>query len=104
MVCLYIPVEIVFLALGKDIWEFLTYEDSRIQEVTIQRKHFSSAITPLFDKITHKLATIKKSRTLINQYSVEVICIRNEYWQNVVPFPEFLEGSEKEHSTFTTAT
>lgn len=74
MVCLYIPVEIVFLALGKDIQEFLTYEDSRIQEVTIQRKHFSSVITPLFDKITHKLATIKKSKTL-HQYPVEVICL-----------------------------
>ena len=81
----------------------MTYEDSRIQEVTIQRKYFSSVISPLFDKITHKLATIKKSKTL-HQYPVEVICIRNEYWQNVVPFPEFLEGSEKEHSSFTTAT
>lgn len=69
----------------------MTYEDSRIQEVTIQRKHFSSAITPLFDKITHNLATIKKSKTL-NQFPVEVICIRNDYWQNVVPFPEFQEA------------
>lgn len=45
----------------------------------------------MFDKITHSLATIKKSKTL-NQCPIEVICIRNEYWQNVVPFPEFQEA------------
>ena len=69
----------------------MTYDGLRIQEVTIQRKRFFSAVTPFFDKVIHKLPTMKRSKTP-KQYPVEVICTGVVYWQNVIPPPEFQEA------------
>lgn len=85
--CLCIQVEIVFLALEKEISEFSTYDGHRIQEVTIQRKHSLSTVTPFFDKVIHNLATMKRNKSP-NQYSVKVICAGDALWQNVITFPE----------------
>lgn len=60
----------------------------KIQEVTIQRKHCLSAVTPFFDKIIHNLATIKRNKTP-NQFSIKVICTGDAYSQNVTTFPAF---------------